>query len=393
MADLHIGGWRDEKLSALSIEGLKEAVSAALLKGVDFVIIAGDLYNTALPGIDYIKQSVEQLKRLNDAQIPCYIIAGSHDYSPSGKTMLEVLEQAGLVINVVKAKELSTGKLQLLFTTDSKTGAKLTGMLGKKNMLERSYYEAIDQKTLEHEEGFKIFVFHTALDELKPKELEKMDSNPLSLLPKNFDYYAGGHVHIVAHKSLPGYKNVIYPGPIFPNSFSELQKLHHGGYYLYDEGTITHELLKLKPVQDVSIDCDGKSPEDINAELKRISLTADNAIVLLSFSGKLGIGKSTDLLLKETMQRLYDEGAYVVLKNTSGLHTHDFEEIKKSIAPEHVEDDVITEHLGQTKVQGMTIEDEKTLIGNLLQTLSSEKGEGETNTTYEKRILDDTSFL
>ena len=34
-------------------------------------------------------------------------------------------------------------------------------------------------------------MFHTALTEFKPEELDSMESQPLSLLPKNFDYYAG----------------------------------------------------------------------------------------------------------------------------------------------------------------------------------------------------------
>ncbi|MBY8985957.1 MAG: hypothetical protein KGD65_12860, partial [Candidatus Lokiarchaeota archaeon] len=32
---------------------------------------------------------------IKDAGIKCYIIAGSHDYSVSGKTFLDVLEKAG----------------------------------------------------------------------------------------------------------------------------------------------------------------------------------------------------------------------------------------------------------------------------------------------------------
>ena len=34
--------------------------------------------------------------------IEVYVIPGSHDFSPSGKTMLDVLENSGLVINVNK---------------------------------------------------------------------------------------------------------------------------------------------------------------------------------------------------------------------------------------------------------------------------------------------------
>jgi hypothetical protein len=53
------------------------------------------------------------------------------------------------------------------------------------------YYEHLDVQPLEQENGYKIFLFHTALSELKPHHLQEIDAHPLSLLPKGFDYYAG----------------------------------------------------------------------------------------------------------------------------------------------------------------------------------------------------------
>jgi len=75
-----------------------------LKKKVDFILIAGDLFNTSLPGIDKLKLAVQKLKQLKDNNIPVYIIAGSHDFSPSGKTMLDVLENAGLARKGVSVK-------------------------------------------------------------------------------------------------------------------------------------------------------------------------------------------------------------------------------------------------------------------------------------------------
>lgn len=114
--------------------------------------------------------------------------------------MLDVIENAGLLTNVARGEETSNNKLKLNFTIDEKTGAKITGMLGKKGMLEKNYYEALDKKNLEEEKGYKIFMFHTALTEFKPEEMEKMESTPVSALPKGFNYYAGGHVHHIFTK-------------------------------------------------------------------------------------------------------------------------------------------------------------------------------------------------
>ncbi len=84
-----------------------------------------------MPSIDGLKEATKKFKELLDKEIPVYIIAGSHDFSPSGKTMLDVLECAGLMVNVSRGEEVD-GKLKLKFTIDKKTGAKITGLLGKR---------------------------------------------------------------------------------------------------------------------------------------------------------------------------------------------------------------------------------------------------------------------
>ncbi|MDP6138772.1 MAG: DNA repair exonuclease, partial [Candidatus Woesearchaeota archaeon] len=140
LADCHIGSWRDPKLKDISTIAFQKAIDKCMEENVDFILISGDLFNTSLPRIDNLKKVVSILKQLKDKNIPVYIIPGSHDYSPSGKTMLDVLEQAGLFVNVVKGEEID-GKLKLNFTIDKKTGAKITGMLGKRYSLEKEYYK------------------------------------------------------------------------------------------------------------------------------------------------------------------------------------------------------------------------------------------------------------
>ena len=110
--------------------------------------------------------------------------------------MLDVLENAGLLINVCKGGVDEQNNLHLKFTINPKTKTKITGMLGKKGLLDKVYYQNLSLSDLEQESGYKIFLFHTTLSELKPKHLEKMESQPLSFLPQNFNYYAGGHVHL-----------------------------------------------------------------------------------------------------------------------------------------------------------------------------------------------------
>lgn len=395
IADCHLGGWREPKLKELGMNSFSKSIDICIERGVDFVLLAGDLFNTSLPSIDVIKCAVIELKRLQSAGMPVYAIAGSHDFSPSGKTMLDVLEEADLLINVCRGEvsDNGTNKLRLKFTQDSKTGAKITGMLGKRGMLDKKYYEDLDRESLEAEEGFKIFMFHTAITEMKPKELEKMDSAPASLLPKNFDYYAGGHVHIVSEVNLESHKRLIYPGPTFPNSFSELENLRDGSMCVYEDGNLENIKLGLFNVESIVIDCKGKASESVIAELRSgISALCDKeltkSIVLVRLHGKLGEGKISDIDFKSLFLTLNEKNPLFVLRSTSQLSSREFEELNVSAnSADDIEEALIQEHKGELGL--VNSDSELVFIKNIMSALKSEKNEGEKVADFEKRIIED----
>ena len=400
LADCHIGSWRDPKLKDISSNAFSKAVELCIDKEVDFILISGDLFNTSIPSIDSLKDTVEKLKELKDKNIPVYMIAGSHDFSPSGKTMLDVLEKAGLILNVAKGKT-QDNRLKLNFTIDKKTGAKITGMLGKKGSLEKEYYESLDKENLESEDGYKIFLFHSALTEFKPEELKDIDSQPLSLLPKNFNYYAGGHVHYLFEKEEKDYGLIAFPGPLFPNSFKELEDLERGSINIVnvDENnktTIQKEPIHLHNTFKINISAENKTPaqvrEDINKAIEGKEL--NNTIVTLRVHGTLFSGKPSDINFKEIFEKIYNKSAYFVMKNTNKLTTKEFEEIKvETGSVDDVESKIIKEHLGQIKVSNLTPDKEETLIKDLMDTLSTEKQEGETIATFETRVKSEINSL
>jgi len=387
LADCHIGSWRDPKLNNISTQAFIKAVDLATEKNVNFILISGDLFNTSVPSIDKLKEVTKKLKELKDKNIPVYLIAGSHDFSPSGKTMLDVLENAGLCTNVAKG-ELVDNKLKLNFTINKKTGAKITGLLGKRGGLEKSFYEELLKDNLEKETGFKIFIFHSLLTELKPKDLEKADSQPLSLLPKNFNYYAGGHPHFVFNKKEESYGLIAYPGPLFPNNFAELEKLGNGGFYIYEDGNLTWEPIQVYNIHSIKLDCNHKTVEEVEKELLQEIKGQEfiNTIVTIRLEGTLESGKPSDINFKEIFEKLYDKGAYFIMKNTNALVTKEFEEIKIDAATVgDVEAKIIKEHLGQIKVEGLE-EKELALTKELIRILSVSRDEGEKVADFEVRI-------
>ncbi|MBR9700963.1 DNA repair exonuclease [Candidatus Woesearchaeota archaeon] len=382
-ADCHIGGHRNPKLRILTEDAFSTMVSESIEAKVDFVLISGDLFNTAIPGIDALKFTVTQLSRLKKEGIRVYAIPGSHDFSPSGKTMLDVLERAGLLVNVWRG-EVKEGKLRLELTEDS-TGVKLTGILGRRGQLDKEHYEDLDQ-SIGKEPGDKIFLFHTTLDELKPPRMADIPSQPVSFLPEGFMYYAGGHVHIVERYNKGPYNNIVYPGPLFPNSFSELEELGHGGYFLYEDGELTRKDIKMKDTVSIPFSVEGLSGPEAREKLtEQISKEeiADK-IILLRFSGRITEGSITDLDIPGVVKQL-EQKAYCVLRNTSKLSTSEFVQQDPHIEDaEHMENALLAEHASELKIDGR---EGVELAKSLLKLLSREPEEGEKQYEYKESII------
>ncbi|RME32142.1 DNA repair exonuclease [Candidatus Woesearchaeota archaeon] len=386
LADVHIGAWRDPRMKELPIQAFERAVDLITERKADFTIIAGDFFNTSVPPLDQVKRAVTQLQRLKAAGIPVYAIAGSHDYSPSGKTMLDVLEEAGLLVNVMKG-EVVDGKITLRWTTDERTGVKLTGIIGRAGSLDRTYYEDLNRDALEQEPGEKIFLFHTSLTELKPKALEKIESAPASMMPKGCRYYAGGHVHIVNATRLPGYEAIVYPGPLFPANFSELEELGRGSFCFVKDWEVERVPVELKTCASFHVDADKKTPEMVNALLGELrEEDVAGKIVLLRITGELCEGRIADVQTKTLVQQWYERGAYFVMRNTAQLSSKELAEVQvRGATTEEVELKVIREHAGQTPL-GLNTEEEVALTKELLNTLGEEKPEGEKQYEYEERV-------
>ncbi len=394
-ADIHIGSWADERLAEASTKAFAKAVGICIEKPVDFMLISGDFFNTSLPSIDRLKEVTCKLKELADRGLPVYVIPGSHDFSPTGKTMLDVLENAGLFTNVMRGTGNDDGKLQLNFTVDRKTGAKIVGIGGKKGMLDKHYYAQLLLDNLENEPGFKIFMFHTAIEEFKPKGMEQMDAVPLAMFPKGFSYYAGGHIHRVFEREVDGYGLITMPGPLFPNNFDELELIGNGGFYIVEsspdgKAKATHCPIVIHNVHTITVDAEKKTPEEVTDALMAAIEQKEfyNTIVLVRVAGKLRSGRTTDVGFRQFLEAVYEKRAVYVAKNTSKLVGKDFEEIKVDYrSVEDAEQKLIAEHAGQSKA--FPVEKEKELANQLLHILAKEKEEGETIADFEKRIKDD----
>lgn len=397
LADVHIGAWRDRRLSSLPDEAFDRAVRLALLERVDFIVIAGDLFNSALPGIDHLRSAVRSLGLAKAAGVPVYAIPGSHDFSPSGKSMLHVLEEAGLLVDVFGG-EVVDGKLRLRVVRDQKTGAAITGILGRRGMLDHQEYERLDEDWLARElvgARERVFLFHTAIGELLPQDMSMMESSPVGLLPGGFSYYAGGHVHIVAEvKTGPGAAPVVYPGPLFPANFGELEKLGSGGFVIVDDGVVRRVSVQVRPVVSLQVRAEVSSPEEVTqAILEKVeAASVQDAIVLLRVSGSLRQGSASDVDFRRVVALAADRGAFVLLRHAGGLVSRQVEElVVRQSSAERIEEELIAGAVG--KVACSFADREAQVARELLHALAAQQEDGESKGVFDERVVGEAKRL
>ena len=376
LSDCHLGGWRQPELQQLNLESFKVAIKTCIEEQVEFILFSGDLFDTAFPSIEILKETFSEFRKIKDAGIKSYVIAGSHDYSVSGKTFLDVLEKAGFC-EICEYEEKGEGEnKEIILKPIIHKSYHIYGYPGKKSGLEVEDLRKIKINE-DYENNFRILMLHTTIDEVKGDL--PIDSINLEKLPKA-DYYALGHIHIDFEKEINS-KPVIYSGPLFPNNFSELEKLKCGGFYILNDFEIEFVPLQLKEVVSLDVSVNDLSVEDafrkIIDEVK--SLDVVDKIVTLRVSGSLASGKVSDINFKEILS--YLSGAYSVLKNTNKLSTKEFEDIEVSSGDvSDVEDKIISEN-----VQYGLLDKDK--VKALMEVLSLEKVEGETVAKFEDRLL------
>ncbi len=394
MADLHLGGWREDTLREIGIKSFETAVDISIKENVDFVLISGDLFDSSNPTIDVMASAAKKLYQLKENNIGVYVIEGSHDFSPTGRTILKVFQEAGLLKKVTSADEVD-GKLRLRGVKDPKTGALIYGVSGIRGSLEKATYDVLDRPFLEQNDNNKIFMFHSAIQELKPTSLAHMEAMPISYLPKGFSYYAGGHIHERGEFELDNYKNVVFPGALFPNNIDELLIFKGGGFYIveFDNESISKNYIpvKIAPVIVLDINVDGLTSFSIEENIKNDISKKDftNSIVITKFKGKFE-GDISSLNFKKINELLEKKGARLVKRDTRGIVFKEFKEIKNvSFTKEKLEEDIILRHKGQISLKGCPTETVP-FVKNVMEILSKEKKEGEKKDDYYNNIIRDS---
>ena len=381
----------------LEMRAFKLALDRCVQEQVDFILICGDLFHVSIPDLSVVDEAVKKMREVGDKGIPIYAIYGSHDYSPNSTSVIDVLASAGTMRRIVDW-ELVGDRIKLNFFIDPKTGAKITGISARKAGLESRYFEMLDRGALEHEDGFKIFAFHAALNEFKPEYLSKMESFATSLLPKGFNYYAGGHVHDRSENSLHGYDRIVFPGALFPKDARDLERTVKGekrGFYIvsFDDEVYSQTFLEVSVFDDIYLEYDvsDKTATEAQKELQTKIQTAEvnGKVVLLKVSGRLSEGKTADIDFQAIRQTLLIAGAIHVELNRYGVTSREYQAITVSGQNvNEIEANLLKENISSLKTSELTLTGEQGLqiSKDLLRTLRAESQPTEAKREYESRM-------
>ncbi len=400
VADAHIGAFRHPALQDLSIKAFNETMDVCVKRKVDFIIISGDLFDSPMPDMALANRAVRKLRKVRNQGIPLYAVYGSHDFSPTQTSIVDLLESSDLFKKVTRGK-ITQGKLQLEFEVDEQTGAKICGISGRRLGIDKEYYTILDRQALETEEGFKIFAFHGALSEYKPRYIAEADSTPISTLPKSFDYYAGGHIHEKMHDDTHGY-NIVYPGTLFGADYRDLETSAKGeerGFYIVQFSTKV-ERIDLIPIsvcgyELLEYDATDKNASKVQEDLLQMARqekSLQGKLVLLKVSGQMSGGKTADIDFQQIKKLLKDEGAIEIQLNYQKLTSKQYAAIHIASAGEEahkIEERLFKEHIGTVKVEDPKLKSDAgiALSKEILSILKQAKKENETKGGYESRVI------
>ncbi len=179
-----------------------QAIDTSIKDHVDFVIFSGDIFHVPNPNGTAIVQMGNALKRLKQNNIDSFFILGEHDISRIRTTPIPyVYHNLGFSRYIGQGKPIEYKDI-LLVGFDKM----------RKNEIAKFEEKFVEVDSIaKNHSGHKILVMHQGINEFN-KFAGEMQSTDL---PKNFTYYAMGHLHdhdIKQFNHLSG--PIAYPGSI-----------------------------------------------------------------------------------------------------------------------------------------------------------------------------------
>jgi hypothetical protein len=404
IADVHLGAHREPALRNMEAEAFSTAMDKCIEMQMDFILVCGDLFHVGIPDLGVVDSALAKMMEVRQAGIPIYAIYGSHDYTPTGTSVIDILSTAGALTNISRWN-VEGGRLRLKVFTDEKSGARLAGISARRIGLESKYYEILDRNALEELDGFKVFAFHSGITQFRPPSLAEMETVDISLFPKGFQYYAGGHIHQRGEFKAEGYSRVVFPGPLFIGYGRDMEDVARGekrGLFFveFDQEVRRVSFVPVEALSGVfrELSVAGLNVAEANRLLASLFEGAElkGKLVALKVYGELAGGRPADLQLAALKSKLTGVGASYVYLNRAGLTTREAQNVALAAQdPAVIERRLFEQETGRVNVS------ESGLVGRrgietaseLLRVLRHPPRGAEQKKDYERRMIRDGAAI
>lgn len=302
VADIHLG-YEQYNLVARANDFARAYVGMvdhAISTGVDFVLIAGDLFHRASADAWMLTQATHGLEKLRAAGIPVVAVEGNHDAQHMRKHLswMEFLADQGLLA-LLNVQTADNGHVAMVpWDEESRRGSWID--IAGARIYGIKYYGALTSRILESiadaiEPGpgeYTILMLHAGIQGQVPHLHGGLTPHQLAPLHPPVDYLALGHVH--KRLEMDGW--IFNPGSTEINSMEEIDWEH--GFFAVEvdtEATPIHRVTAvrspdLRPFHRISVSADGASSiEEFVARVEeRIAAAppvADKAVIELHLGG------------------------------------------------------------------------------------------------------------
>ena len=187
-----------ERLKESTFTAFKKLVDEAINHQVDFVILAGDLFDEQDRSVRAQMRLRKEMERLDQYQIPVFIIHGNHDH----------LNGEWIHLDMPKNVHVFGGKVEFKKCVTKDAVTHLYGFSYESRHVMESH---LDEYVKHEDADFHIGILHghgegsSGHSHYAPFHLKE-------LIDKKFDYWALGHIHkrSILHEN----PTIVYPGNI-----------------------------------------------------------------------------------------------------------------------------------------------------------------------------------
>lgn len=290
------------------LKAFEEFTTKAKELSPDFVIFAGDLFNSPHPSNPVLAEAIELIDSL---KTPFLVVPGSHDkaYSSLVGTVLEPLHRGGH-IHYLPLKSYEEKGVYVYGMTDFRRRADFT--VGAK--------EFFREHPPKSRGDYNVFVLHQGVDfprlNLHPSQVEMHPEE----LPRGFQYYASGHLH---NSSILRFDDAVfaYSGSLETFDYTEYEC--EKGFYLVEmdgDGETrvdTISLSKQRPFHILQEDFTSLKPVEIEEKAREMISNADkeDAIIVLVLDGILLQGLTRADVKYDAIRSAATKALYVHLVN------------------------------------------------------------------------------